>query len=394
LAAEISDSCPFVVHRLTTGQTSLEGFRSLSELADSGGDLQSIDLTQDDSFVIIHTAAVKGIPKGAVLTHGNIVMSATQVMTLGCMTCDDVTINILPLFHIGGLGNAFRMMHAGGKNVMMKTFDVPKLVSLIEQEQVTLLQTFPPMLAKVLDESEASGQSLASLRIVSGLEEAKTIQRFQKMTKARFWVGYGQTETTGFCATSPYDARPGSAGKEGPLARVRIVDNHDREVAVGEAGEMVVRGPLVFQKYWNMEAETTHTFRGGWHHSGDMGRLDEEGYLWYVKRMPEKELIKPGGENVYPVEVENVLLEHPSISKACVFGVPDAHWGEAIKAVCVCKEGTPRDQQAVIDFVGERIARYKKPKYIIFVDSLPKNEDGDIDRDKVKSVHGQEKTSV
>jgi len=125
-----------------------------------------------------------------------------------------------------------------------------------------------------------------------------------------------------------------------------------------------------------------------------MGRLDEEGFLWYEKRKAEKELIKPGGENVYPGEVENVLLEHPSISEACVFGVPDALWGEAIKAVCVCKEGPTPGLQSVIDFVGERIARYKKPKILIFVSSLPKKEDGDIDRDKVKKAHGQEEISL
>jgi long-chain acyl-CoA synthetase len=162
------------------------------------------------------------------------------------------------------------------------------------------------------------------------------------------------------------------------------VDEYEREVAIGQVGEITVRGPLIFQRYWNFEKE----IKKDWHHTGDIGRLDEKGYLWYMGRKPEKELIKPGGENVYPIEVEKVILEHPDIVEACVIGVPDKEWGEAIKAVCVRRKGSTVGQKELIEFVASRIARYKKPKYVTFVEDLPKIDDGEVNRKKIIMEHG------
>ena len=150
-----------------------------------------------------------------------------------------------------------------------------------------------------------------------------------------------------------------------------------------------MRGPTVFKGYWKCEADTDFTFRNGWHHTGDQGVVDAEGFLWYKGRSPAKELIKPGGENVYPAEVEREIAAHPTIAEVVVFGVPDAQWGEAIKAVCVCKPGLTVTAQQIVDFVGGRIARYKRPKYVEFVGAMPKTAAGTIDRSKVKEVHGR-----
>jgi long-chain acyl-CoA synthetase len=144
----------------------------------------------------------------------------------------------------------------------------------------------------------------------------------------------------------------------------------------------------VFNGYWGEEELSQQTFRGGWHHTGDIGRIDEEGFLWFVGRKAEKELIKPGGENVYPVEVEKVIMEHPGIREVSVIGVPDPKFGEGIKAVCVLNPGARLSERELIDFVAGRIARYKKPGYVEFVDSLPKKEDGSIDRQRVKAQYG------
>jgi long-chain acyl-CoA synthetase len=151
-----------------------------------------------------------------------------------------------------------------------------------------------------------------------------------------------------------------------------------------------MKGPMVFKGYWNLPEDTEYTFREGWHHTGDMGRFDEDGFLWYAGRKAEKELIKPGGENVYPAEVEKVILEHPVVVNTVVFGVPDPKWKEGIKAVCELKEGQTLEPQELIDFVGERIARYKKPQYVEFVTDMPLLEDGSIDRAKVKELYGGE----
>ena len=186
----------------------------------------------------------------------------------------------------------------------------------------------------------------------------------------------------------PAEERPGSAGKPSPFLKVALFDDYDNEVPVGTAGEICVRGPAVFLGYWGREEDTAYTFRNGWHHTGDIGRFDEDGFLFYVKRKAEKELIKPGGENVYPAEVEKVILEHDKVAEASVIGVPDKKWGEAIKAVCVLKPGDSLDPKELSEFVASKIARYKKPQYIDFVDALPKTEEGEIDRDQVKKDHG------
>jgi long-chain acyl-CoA synthetase len=151
-------------------------------------------------------------------------------------------------------------------------------------------------------------------------------------------------------------------------------------------GEICVRSPAVFQGYWNLKEETAYTFRNGWHHTGDMGRIDADGFLWYAGRKPEKELIKPGGENVYPAEVEKVILEHGAVEEVCVIGVPDRQWGEAVKAVCVLRQGCAVNAEELIDYVAARIARYKKPKNIVFVEELPKTAGGAVDREHVKKT--------
>jgi long-chain acyl-CoA synthetase len=182
--------------------------------------------------------------------------------------------------------------------------------------------------------------------------------------------------------------RPGSAGRTSILTRVRLVDDDDRPVATGQVGEICVRSPAVFLGYWGLEEETAHTFRNGWHHTGDMGRFDEDGYLWYVQRKAQKELIKPGGENVYPAEVEKAILSHDAVAEACVIGVPDPQWREAIKAICVLESGAAVTAREVIDHVAAKIARYKKPKHVVFVDELPKLDSGEINRVGVKKEYG------
>jgi len=241
----------------------------------------------------------------------------------------------------------------------------------------------------VLDAAAAAGSALKALRVVSGLESPETLARFAAACPhADFWIGYGQTETSGSVSKARLSDRPGSAGLPVDGHVVAIVDDEDRPVPTGTTGEIVVRGPMVFRGYWQRDEDNAFTFRNGWHHTGDMGRLDEDGYLWYMGRSPAKELIKPGGENVYPAEVERALCEHPAVKEAVVFGVADAQWGEAVKAVCACAPGTAPEAAALIEFVGQRIARYKKPKHVVFVEALPRTAAGAVDRAAVKAAHG------
>ena len=223
---------------------------------------------------------------------------------------------------------------------------------------------------------------------MAGLDAPQTIERYQDLAGGRYFSLYGQTETSMVVSLGAYNERPGAAGRPMPLTRLAIVDDDDQPVASSEVGEIVVSGPIVFKGYWGLPDETEQVFRNGWHHTGDLGRLDDRGYLFYAGRKPEKELIKPGGENVYPAEVEKVILEHPAVAAVVVFGVPDPKWKEGIKAVCELKDGGQVAAADLIAFVGERIARYKKPHYVDFVDALPKASDGSVDREAAKKAYG------
>jgi long-chain acyl-CoA synthetase len=169
---------------------------------------------------------------------------------------------------------------------------------------------------------------------------------------------------------------------------VAIVNELDEQVPTGEEGEIVVRGENIFLEYWNMPEATAYAQRNSWHHTGDIGRLDDDGFLWYIKRKAEKELIKTGGENVYPGEVESVLLKHAEIKDCCVIGVPDKTWGEAVKAVCVLKKGSKLSEKEVSDYVGGQIAGFKKPRKVEFVEKLPRENDK-VDREAVKAKWGE-----
>ncbi len=343
----------------------------------------------DDGLVIIHTAAVSGRPRGALLSHRNVLCANVQLMHQVGMTMADVHLDPLPLFHIAGLGMALCCFHAGVPNILMRKFDAAQAARLIAAHRVSLMFAFAPMMQTLLAHVEKNGEDIRSLRTVLGIDTPQVIERFQKMTGGDFYSLFGQTETSLVATMSRYSERPGSAGRPIPLVEIQLMDDEDRPVPQGQAGEIAIRGPMVFKGYWRLDAENAHTFRNGWHHTGDMGRFDEDGYLWYVARKAEKELIKPGGENVYPAEVETVILEHPAVQAVVVFGVPDPKWTEGIKAVCRLKPGNSLTAQELIDFVGGRIARYKKPQYVEFVAELPMTAGGAVDRVKVKQMYGK-----
>ena len=365
-------------------------FLAFDGLMDGSPEFQPVDVSSDDGFVIIHTAAVAGRPRGALLSHGNVLCADMHFDYLFNVTPDDVHLNLLPLFHVAGLFTATTSFQAGALNVNMSKFDPARAVELIEDQNATMLFTFSPILSSILEQHEKTGKAIKSLRIAAGLDSPETIEKYKELTGGKFYCLYGQTETSCVATFCDYDERPGSAGRMLPLTLVRLVDDYDNPVPVGQVGEITVRGPMVFKGYWNLADDNEYTFREGWHHTGDLGRFDEDGYLWYAGRKAEKELIKPGGENVYPAEVEKVILQHPAVEKTVVFGVPDPKWHEGIKAVCLLKEGQSLDAGELTEFVGERIARYKKPQYVEFIEDFPLTDDGSPDREKIKEIYGGE----
>ena len=379
---------PAVRHWYQLGDAAAPGFAPLGSLYRPGAETPAPAVSGDDVFAVISTAAVDVVPRGAALTHDNVIAANLTVMAGLGVSASDRYLLALPLFHVTALGNALAQMHAGGASVLTSRFDADEAVRLIDRHGITHVSDFPPVLASLLDAAEKAGSRLASLRIVSGLDAPPTIERLHRQTAARFWTGFGQSETSGFVSIQRVIDRPGAAGRPVPLSQVKLVDDYDRDVPVGTPGEIAVRGPLVFQGYFGQPEVTAHTLRNGWHHTGDVGRFDAEGYLYYVKRKPEKELIKPGGENVYPAEVETVIVQMDGVTGACVYGIPDERWGEAIKAVVEVDTAGRYSAQQVIDWVGARIARFKRPHAVAFTDTLPRTADGAVDRDAVKAAWG------
>jgi len=380
---------PNLPHWYQLGETATAGFKAFASLYREGPAPEPAAVGDDDVFAVISTAAVDVIPRGAALTHANIIAANLTIMSATGLGPSDRYLVALPLFHITALGWSLAVLHAGGASVVVPRFDGEEAVRLIDRHQVTHLSDFPPVLATVLDAAEKQGSGLASLKHVSGLDAPPTIQRLHEKTGARFWTGFGQSETTGFVSIVRVLDKPGSAGRPVPAAQVRLVDDYDREVPAGTPGEITVRGPLVFQGYYAQPDVSAYTLRNGWHHTGDVGRFDADGYLYYVKRKPEKELIKPGGENVYPAEVETVIMQMAGVSGVCVYGIPDVRWGEAIKAVVEVQAPGAHTAQAVTDFVGSKIARFKRPHVVAFTDALPRTAEGAVDRDAVKAKWGE-----
>jgi long-chain acyl-CoA synthetase len=363
-------------------------FIGFDQLLDHDGEMKEVRGRGDHGLIIIYTAATGGRPRGALLTHANVLASDMQVMYSLSLKCEDLYLCVLPLFHVAGLMFSSNIFHAGAANVIISQFDPQKALEVIEEEKVSVLFEFSPMLQQIVEKMAEKKYDVSSVRMVVGITYPECFKEFQAVTGAVFYRVWGQTETLSFITACQHDERPGSVGRALPLTELRIVDDQGHPVNPGQAGEIVVRSPQVFKEYWNLEPETAFTFRGGWHHTGDLGRLDEEGFLWFTGRKQEKDLIKTGGENVYPAEVESVILRHPKIKEVVVIGVPDPKWVESIKAVCVAKEEGMVSEKEVIDFVAERIASYKKPKHVEFVASFPKTQNGEIDRAKVKANYG------
>jgi len=375
----------------TTAETGSDDFLTwpAEDFTDANVSLSPVAGRGADPFLIIHTAAMGGKPRGCILSQDNLMATAVQLAHLLRLDDRDAYVGLLPLFHIGGMAMTLATMLAGGRNILVPRFDPPAVLRIIAASGGTFFGTFPPMLGALLDAAEKGEYDTAGLRLACGVDAPATIERFLRVhPRAEFFSLYGQTEVMPVSGGNYRDC-PGGIGRPSLLARVAICDDMDEEVPPGTTGEICVRSPAVFRGYWRLPGETAAAARSGRHHTGDLGRLDEEGFLWYAGRKPEKELIKTGGENVYPAEVEKAILAHGALAEACVFGVPDPEWGEAVQAVCVIAEGGRVSAGELGDFVAARIARYKKPKHVIFVAALPKTPAGNIDREAVKATWGR-----
>jgi long-chain acyl-CoA synthetase len=346
----------------------------------------------DDVAVILYTSGTTGRPKGAELTHFNLFMccdiGANRLISLAD---DDVSMAVLPLFHSFGQSNVMNTaVYAGGTITLVPRFDPTKVLEVIQRDRVSIFCGVPTMYFALLHHPDAGKYDTSSLRLcISG--GASMPGEVMKAFESRFGVtileGYGLSETspTASVNLSEEGRKFLSIGRPVWGVEMRIVDEDDNELppGPGNVGEIVIRGHNVMKGYFNRPEATAEVMRGGWFHSGDMGYVDDDGFFFIVDR--KKELIIRGGFNVYPREVEEVLFAHPAVQAAAVIGVPDERLGEEVKAVVQLKAGQAVSADELIAFTKERVAAYKYPRSVQFVDQLPMGPTGKILKRELKA---------
>ena len=320
--------------------------------------------------LVIYTAAFGGRPNGALLSHAACIGQGLVYGHYTGVTADDVYLNSGPLFHLGTLMNTFAVFVAGGTNVFVRRVDAELLCRVIEAERCTGAFLVGPTVEQVLEARDAGGYDLSSLRWPPGRPAWDAVTSPDTSAWAARPGGYGQTEVMGMVTYSCLGVDAiGTHGRPSPLARVLIVDEDDREVAPGEVGEIVARGPTVMAGYWNRPEENARRRRGGWHHTHDLGRREPDGSITFIG--PKTRLIKSAAENIYPAEVERCVAAHPAVVECAVIGVPDPTWVQSVKAVVVLHDGSTVSADELIEHCRAEIAAYKKPRSVEFVDALP-----------------------
>ena len=354
-------------------------------------------VAETDLAFIMYTSGTTGRPKGAMLSHFNLLMNTLNMMNyMGISGSDEVWLSGLPLFHIGGLNGILPYLLLGGTCVLMPSgqFDPVEVVETLEREQVTGCYFVPTQWQQICAVAGVADRKLALRRISWGASVAPP-SVLQAMAETFRGVpnfnAFGQTEMSSVtCVLRGEDAvrKMGSVGTPVGNVEVRIVDAAVADVPEGEVGEIVYRGPTVMQGYWNKPEATAEAFEGGWFHSGDLVRRDEEGYIYVVDR--KKDMIISGGENIYCAEVEAVIDAHPDVLEVALIGVPDPKWVETPRAVIVPRDPeNPPSAEEIIAWCRERLASYKKPTSVVVVDTLPRNASGKILKTQLRQARGQ-----
>lgn len=372
------------------------GARSLSELIASvaAPELPRIEIDpEEDVAVLQYTGGTTGVPKGAMLTHYNIYAAVIQCATWSSYFTErghERYLLVIPYFHVYGMVvGAILGMWSGAMQILVPKFDVNLLLEAIKRYEPTYFPGVPTLFISLLNHAEAKSYGLDRVRRFnsgSAPLPLEVIEQFEQLSGAMLYEGYGMTETSALATTTATLAKrkPGSIGLPvtGTECRIVDLDTGEREMPVGEEGELCLRGPQVMKGYWNKPEETAKTMRDGWLHTGDVARMDEDGYFYIVQR--KKDMIIVSGFNVYPNEVEDVLFTHAAVQETAVIGVPDAYRGEAVKAFIVLKPEARATAEEIIEYCRARLARYKVPSLIEFAEGLPKSAVGKVLRRELR----------
>jgi fatty-acyl-CoA synthase len=388
----IGDAVDIRVH-IALGRPATDQMHGYQELlAASAAEPIDEPVSLDDTCMIMYTSGTTGRPKGAALTHGNITWNSVNVLIDHDLAADEVALVSAPMFHTAGLNMlTLPVLLKGGTSVIVSGFDPEATLELVERQRITFMFGVPAMFQQVARSPRWPGADLSSLRILTcgGAPVPASLIAVYQQRGLTFLQGYGMTEAapgTLFLDAGHSRSKAGSAGVPHFFSDVRVVRPDLSEVAPGEAGEIVVQGPHVMPGYWGLPAESAAAFTDGWFRSGDVARVDEDGYAYIVDRM--KDMFISGGENIYPAEVENAILADPDVLECAVIGVPDDTWGEVGRAFVVCRGGAAVTEATVVSSLTGRLAQYKIPASVVLVAELPRTASGKVLKARLRETRG------
>jgi long-chain acyl-CoA synthetase len=351
-----------------------------------------IKVVEDDVMSIIFTGGTTGRPKGAMRTHRHLMSDAVASVIELKVDYDESVLITFPMYHVACEDNMVR--HSFMPNTIHTKkeggFNPAEILDYISKERITRCQFVPTMIHSLIQVTDVSKYDLSSLRLILYAGSSMPVELLKKALEifpCGFTQMYGQTESGPVTTvlkredhildgSEKHLKRLASSGKAVINYEIRIVDENDKDMPVGEVGELICRSEAMMIGYWQMPEESARKLKNGWLHTGDLAKLDEDGYMYLMER--KDDLIISGGVNIYPREIEEVLYRHPAVSEASVIGLPDEHWGEVVKAVVVCRDGTKVTDKEIIEFCGKNLAGFKKPKSVDFWKELPKSPQGRI----------------
>ncbi|AXB43183.1 acyl-CoA synthetase [Amycolatopsis albispora] len=381
--------------RISGGARDEPGWEEVTDWIEGPGDVSAPDVlvTDDDPLRLMYTSGTESRPKGVMLSSRSLLAQYVSCAIDGNMSADDVEVHSLPLYHCAQLDCFFSVdVYLGATSVILPGPDPAALLAAVEKERATKLFAPPTVWISLLRHENFDRTDLSSLRKgyygASPMPVEVLRELRERLPEVEFWNFYGQTEMAPLATIlRPHEQLPkaGSAGRPSINVETAIVDERDNPLPPGQVGEIVHRSPHATLGYYDDEDKTAAAFRGGWFHSGDLGVLDEDGYLSVVDR--KKDMIKTGGENVASREVEEAVYLLDGVAEVAVFGISHPHWIEAVTAVVVPREGVTLTEEQVLTHVRGRLAGYKCPKYVVFADSLPKNPSGKILKRELRERH-------
>ncbi len=356
---------------------------------------------EDDVLSIFFTAGTTGKPKGAMRTHRHLLSDAVASAIDLKVGYDEKVLITFPMYHIACEDNIVRHSFLPNTIHIRKEgkFNPEELLAYIEKERISRVQLVPTMIHSLIQVPDVDKYDLSSLNLILYAGSSMPVELLKKamtILPCEFAQLYGQTESGPVTTlllpedhvldgTEKSVARLASSGKPALNYEIRIVDENDNDVPVGEVGEIIGRSEAMTIGYWQMPEATAEKLKNGWLHTGDLGKMDKDGYIYIVER--KNDMIISGGVNIYPREIEEVLYKHPAVSEASVIGLPDEHWGESVKAVIVLEKGTSATESEIIEFCGEHLAGFKKPKSVDFWDALPKSGTGKLLKKDIRDYY-------